>query len=135
MRLRPERAWVLPRVARLCGLRGRGMMKAAWRGASPGLGLATTACTPQDGGPGVNLNVGGTGSAEAPCFVEVDGRRIGAEQLATAAHRWRGREVHLRADVQTPYRCMGGVIYELQRAGVERIGFISEPAPESPTER
>jgi biopolymer transport protein ExbD len=39
-------------------------------------------------------------------------------------------EAHIRGDVSTPYRCIGGAIYTMQRAGFARIGFISEPAPE-----
>ncbi len=38
-------------------------------------------------------------------------------------------EAHIRADVNTPYRCIGGAIFTLQRAGFARIGFISEPPP------
>jgi len=38
-------------------------------------------------------------------------------------------EVHIRGDVNTPYRCIGGAIYAMQRAGFARIGFISEPPP------
>ncbi|NJC34339.1 biopolymer transport protein ExbD [Sphingomonas jejuensis] len=36
-------------------------------------------------------------------------------------------EVHIRGDVNTPYRCIGGAIYQMQRAGFARVGFISEP--------
>lgn len=42
-------------------------------------------------------------------------------------------EVHIRGDVNTPYKCIGGVIYTMQFAGYQRIGFISEPAPGSAT--
>ena len=38
-------------------------------------------------------------------------------------------EVHIRGDINTPYRCIGGAIYAMQRAGYARIGFISEPTP------
>jgi biopolymer transport protein ExbD len=38
-------------------------------------------------------------------------------------------EVHIRGDVSTPYRCIGGAIYTMQRAGFARVGFISEPPP------
>ena len=38
-------------------------------------------------------------------------------------------EVHIRGDIDTPYRCIGGAIFTMQRAGYARIGFISEPAP------
>ncbi len=40
-------------------------------------------------------------------------------------------EAHIRADVNTPYRCVGGTIFNMQRAGFARVGFISEPAPGS----
>ena len=36
-------------------------------------------------------------------------------------------EVHIRGDVNTPYRCIGGAVYTMQRAGFTRVGFISEP--------
>jgi biopolymer transport protein ExbD len=36
-------------------------------------------------------------------------------------------EAHIRGDVNTPYRCIGGVIYSMQRAGFVRIGFVSTP--------
>ncbi len=36
-------------------------------------------------------------------------------------------EVHIRGDVATPYKCIGGVIYTMQYAGFQKIGFISQP--------
>ncbi len=38
-------------------------------------------------------------------------------------------EVHIRGDVGTPYRCIGGAVFTMQRAGYARVGFISEPTP------
>jgi biopolymer transport protein ExbD len=38
-------------------------------------------------------------------------------------------EVHIRGDINTPYRCIGAAIFTMQRAGYPRIGFISEPDP------
>ena len=38
-------------------------------------------------------------------------------------------EVHIRGDVNTPWRCIGGPIFVMQQAGFSRVGFISEPAP------
>ncbi|HYZ48100.1 MAG TPA: biopolymer transporter ExbD [Sphingomonas sp.] len=38
-------------------------------------------------------------------------------------------EAHIRGDVNTPYRCIGGAIYTMQLAGFSRVGFISEPPP------
>ena len=40
-------------------------------------------------------------------------------------------EAHIRADVDTPYRCIGGTIFTMQRAGYPKVGFISEPEPGS----
>jgi biopolymer transport protein ExbD len=36
-------------------------------------------------------------------------------------------EVHVRADKDTAYRCIGGVVFTMQRVGFPRVGFISEP--------
>jgi biopolymer transport protein ExbD len=44
-------------------------------------------------------------------------------------------EAHIRGDVNTPYRCIGGAIYTMQRAGFSRVGFISEPPPGGATTR
>ena len=38
-------------------------------------------------------------------------------------------EVHIRGDVNTPYKCIGGAIYTMQMAGFAKVGFISEPPP------
>ncbi|MEO6255467.1 MAG: biopolymer transporter ExbD [Sphingomicrobium sp.] len=38
-------------------------------------------------------------------------------------------EAHIRGDIDTPYKCIGGAVYTMQRAGFARVGFISEPPP------
>jgi biopolymer transport protein ExbD len=38
-------------------------------------------------------------------------------------------EVHIRGDINTPWRCVGGAMTTVQRAGFQRVGFISEPPP------
>ena len=38
-------------------------------------------------------------------------------------------EAHIRGDINTPYKCIGGAVFAMQRAGFARIGFISEPPP------
>ncbi len=38
-------------------------------------------------------------------------------------------EAHIRGDINTPWRCLGGAIFTMQRAGFSRVGFISEPPP------
>lgn len=44
-------------------------------------------------------------------------------------------EAHIRGDINTPYKCVGGAIYTMQRAGFARVGFISEPPPGGVTKR
>ena len=44
-------------------------------------------------------------------------------------------EAHIRGDVDTPYKCIGGAIYTMQRAGFARVGFISEPPAGAVTTR
>ena len=40
-------------------------------------------------------------------------------------------EVHIRADIDTPWRCVGGAMANVARAGFARVGFISQPDPGS----
>ena len=44
-------------------------------------------------------------------------------------------EAHIRGDVNTPYRCIGGAVFTMQRAGFSRVGFISNPPPGYQSER
>ena len=36
-------------------------------------------------------------------------------------------QVHIRGDVNAPWRCIAGTIYNVQAAGYPTIGFISNP--------
>jgi biopolymer transport protein ExbD len=38
-------------------------------------------------------------------------------------------EVHIRSDIDTPWRCVGGAMTNVARAGFSRVGFISQPDP------
>ena len=38
-------------------------------------------------------------------------------------------QVHIRADVNTPWRCVAGTIFNVQSAGYPTVGFISNPVP------
>ncbi len=44
-------------------------------------------------------------------------------------------EAHIRGDVDTPYKCIGGAIFQMQQAGFAKVGFISEPEPGGGTVR
>jgi biopolymer transport protein ExbD len=36
-------------------------------------------------------------------------------------------EVHVRGDQETKYESIGKVIFTTQRAGIQKVGFITEP--------
>jgi len=44
-------------------------------------------------------------------------------------------EVHIRGDINTPYKCIGGTVFTMQRAGFARVGFISQPPPGGAVQR
>lgn len=50
------------------------------------------------------------------------------ERLKTIAVVKPQPEVHVRADQQTRYEYVGRVILTAQRAGIQKVGFITEPA-------
>jgi len=59
--------------------------------------------------------------------LEDEVRKLGGPQNVTEENM---PEAHIRGDVNTPYKCIGGAIFAMQRAGFARVGFISEPPPE-----
>ena len=63
-------------------------------------------------------------------------REKGAAYLVSEVNRQKARggkvelpEAHIRGDSNAEYRCIGGAIFALQRAGYQKIGFISNPPP------
>ena len=69
------------------------------------------------------------------CSLVVGGRRLTSEQFTELARTWPSRRVILTAAPLTQYRCVGGIIFTLQRYGFEgavidgesgrRIPFVS----------
>ncbi|MGH8238692.1 MAG: ExbD/TolR family protein, partial [Steroidobacteraceae bacterium] len=49
------------------------------------------------------------------------------ERLKSAAVQKPQPEVHVRADQTTRYEYVGRVILTAQRAGIQKVGFITEP--------
>ncbi len=64
--------------------------------------------------------------------LEADIARVGGPENLTEETM---PEVHIRGDVDTPYRCIGGAVFTMQRAGFSRVGFISEPPPGGAVQR
>ena len=48
-------------------------------------------------------------------------------QLETAAVKKPQPEVHIRGDRTTRYEAIGRVLYAIQRGGIVKVGFITEP--------
>ena len=51
------------------------------------------------------------------------------ERLKSGAVQKPQPEVHVRADEATRYEFVGRVILTAQRAGIQKVGFITEPGP------
>lgn len=56
--------------------------------------------------------------------LELEVKNLGGAQNLTPENM---PEAHIRGDVNTPYKCVGGAIFTMQSAGFARVGFISEP--------
>ena len=54
-----------------------------------------------------------------------------AERMAEAAKKNPQTEVQLRADKMVPYGRVAELIGMVQKAGLNRIGFVAEPLPEA----
>jgi biopolymer transport protein ExbD len=50
-----------------------------------------------------------------------------AAQLAREAQRDPHTELHIRADARADYEAVGQVVYAAQQAGIQRVGFLTEP--------
>ncbi|HZF42197.1 MAG TPA: biopolymer transporter ExbD [Sphingomonadaceae bacterium] len=61
---------------------------------------------------------------KAVAKLELEVKRLGGPENLTAENM---PEVHIRGDIDTPYKCIGGAVYTMQSAGFARVGFISEP--------
>lgn len=56
--------------------------------------------------------------------LETEVKKLGGAQNLTPENM---PEAHIRGDINTPYKCVGGAIFMMQSAGFARVGFISEP--------
>jgi biopolymer transport protein TolR len=85
----------------------------------------------------------GTGASNAPKFIEISIDRLGqvfvadavqsnadlAAMLRQTAKAYAEAEVRLRADTTVPYGRVVEVMGLAQKAGLNRIGFVADPAP------
>ena len=68
------------------------------------------------------------------CAIEMAGRRFGyeesgGERMRSLAIAWPSRRAVLNMTADTPYRCIGGVIYALQHARFQRIDLLVDGRP------
>jgi biopolymer transport protein ExbD len=84
-----------------------------------------------------NVNLAVRAEADGSCGVYWNLHRVTTAELTARAVRHlesvgrsagaRMPEAHIRGDSGAPYKCIGGTIFAMQRAGFARIAFISEP--------
>ena len=84
-------------------------------GAGRGDGRGNPLSSPLVLGPQPNGGSGSVAGAEEP----------GPEALR--ANPEKIPQVHIRGDVNAPWRCVAGTIYNVQAAGYPTVGFISNP--------
>ena len=89
-------------------------------------------CALTDPASRFDVVVHGYDPATDRCVLTVDGKQIdmradgNAERLMQAAKSWPEQNVSVIGTTRTPYKCVGGVVFNLQRAG-KRVGFVAEP--------
>ena len=98
-----------------------------------------------------NVNLSVRGEADGTCGVYWNLTKVNSDELLDRAVKKLEKlikdvggvenvteenmpEAHIRGDINTPYRCIGGTVYTMQRAGFARVGFISQPGG-GPTQR
>jgi biopolymer transport protein ExbD len=51
------------------------------------------------------------------------------QRLEKAAAQVPQPEVHIRGDQEARYQAIGRIVFDCERAGIQKIGFITEPPP------
>lgn len=89
---------------------------------------ALAGCAEPDPDVQVGLEWAG-GESPTACRAKVAGKPLTEPELLAAARRWRGHRVTVAGSEAIPFKCVGWAVWVIQRAGVARVGFISEPPP------
>jgi biopolymer transport protein ExbD len=61
----------------------------------------------------------------------VGGTEALVERLKKVAKMEPQPEVHVRGDMAAQYESVGRIVYACQRAGIAKVGFITEPPPKT----
>lgn len=57
----------------------------------------------------------------------IDNKDVFFQKIVAEARKQPQPEFHIRGDVAARYEAVGRVIYNLQRGGIVKVGFITEP--------
>ena len=99
-----------------------------------------------------NVNLSVRGGPGGTCLVYWDQTKVNSDELLDKAVKKLEKliadvggvdkvtednmpEAHIRGDINTPYKCIGGTVFTMQRAGFARVGFISSPPAQAVTTR
>jgi len=80
----------------------------------------------QPKGPPLVVDAVDTGGG---CQVTISGEQVTSERLLEIASSWPTRHGLVRMEKDTPYRCAGGVVFTLQRAGFVRVRTLAVQQP------
>lgn len=96
------------------------------RSASVAAAFALSACSGAPSAPPFVVHVR---NAPETCVIIVGNRQVPTDEFRDLAKKEarKGRAASVIADTTVAYRCFGSVIFTLQQAGFEKVGFISEP--------
>jgi len=59
------------------------------------------------------------------CLVKVEGERVTSQRLLEIARRTSKRRAIVIFEKETPYKCTGGAIFTLQRAGIASVDAVA----------
>lgn len=87
-----------------------------------GVGAALVACVSIDpGDPPLVVSISHDGEI---CRVIVSGERVTSDRLTKVSRATRHRRAIVIYNKETPFKCVGGAVYALQRGGLAKIDAV-----------
>lgn len=82
------------------------------------------------------LRLSAVPGVEGNCLATIGGKSFDPQdpkalEAALAPYADTKSDVRIIGSGNVPYRCIGGVIYTMQRQGYKKVGFIAEPTSQS----
>jgi biopolymer transport protein ExbD len=82
-----------------------------------------------------NVNLSVTTKPDGSCAVFWGMTPVTQQELLDRAVAKLKLEIDKQGDVNAPWKCVAGAIYNMQMAGFAKVGFISEPPPGEAVQR